>query len=195
MVLCTSAYDLSVYRRMTRAILPVSTYVVATEPDTALLDDAIKTKAAVVDTRRAGDYYRRLEDGRLIWGGRISTKVDPPTRMEEKLLGDAYSVYRPLGTLKPAYVWSGLMGYARHKMPLIGQPEKRIWVATAFGGHGLNTTAMAGQLISRAIAEDDDEYKRFERFPFLRAGGPFRRAAVQASYWSMQLRDKIEETL
>ncbi len=193
-VLCTSAYDLSIHRRITRAILPVSTYVTATEPDSALLDEAIKTKAAVADTRRAGDYYRRLEDGRLIWGGRISTRVEPPNRMGEKLLGDAYSVYRNLGTLKQAYVWSGLMGYARHKMPLIGQPETRIWVATAFGGHGLNTTAMAGQLLSRAIAEGDDEYKLFERFGFLRAGGPFRKAAVQTAYWAMQARDKWEET-
>ncbi|MEM7430075.1 MAG: FAD-binding oxidoreductase [Pseudomonadota bacterium] len=193
-VLCTSAYDLSIFRKATRAVLPVSTYVTATEPDDGLLDEAIKTRAAVVDTRRAGDYYRRLADGRLIWGGRISTRTEPPSQMAEKLLGDAYAVYRKLGTLKPAFVWSGLMGYARHKMPLIGQPEARIWVATAFGGHGLNTTAMAGQLLSRAIAEGDDEYRLFERFGFLRAGGPFRRAAVQASYWAMQARDKLEET-
>ncbi len=192
-VLCTSAYDLSIYRRAARAVLPVSTYVVATEPDGALLDEAIKTEAAVVDTRRAGDYYRRLGDGRVIWGGRISTKIEAPRQMGEKLLGDAYSVYRQLGTLKPSYVWSGLMGYARHKMPLIGQPEARIWVATAFGGHGLNTTAMAGQLLSRAIAEGDDEYRLFERFRFLRAGGPFRRAAVQTAYWAMQARDRFEE--
>jgi len=52
---------------------------------------------------------------------------------------------------------------------------------------------MAGQLISRAIADGDDQYKLFEAFGFKRAGGPVRRLGVQSSYWAMQVRDKLDE--
>ena len=48
---------------------------------------------------------------------------------------------------------------------------------------------MAGLLIARAIAEGDDEYRRFAAFPPRWAGGPFGRLGVQSSYWMMQMRD------
>jgi len=85
------------------------------------------------------------------------------------------------------------MGYARHKMPVIGGDGQGQWWATAFGGHGMNTTAMAGTLLARAIADGDDEYKRFAPFVPQWVGGPLGRAAVQASYWWMQLRDRLDE--
>ncbi len=192
-VLCTSAYDLKLYRPVTRAVLPVATYVVASAPAPGLIDQAIKTEAAVADTRRAGDYFRRLPDGRLVWGGRVSTSRSEPFRLAERMLEDCYNIFTQLGELKAAHSWMGLMGYARHQMPLIGQVEPRLWYATAFGGHGLNTTAMAGHLIAGAISEGDDRYKLFERFKLRRAGGPFRRAIAQGAYWSMQARDKINE--
>ncbi|MCP5083416.1 MAG: FAD-binding oxidoreductase [Alphaproteobacteria bacterium] len=192
-VLCTSAYDLSVYRPVTKAILPVATYVVAAKPASALLDTAIQTEAAVADTRLAGDYFRRLPGGRLVWGGRISTSRTAPFRIGERMLDDCYNIFMQLGDLKASHSWYGLMGYARHKMPLIGEVEPRLWYATAFGGHGLNTTAMAGHLIAGAISEGDDRYKLFESFKLKRAGGPFRRAITQGAYWAMQARDKISE--
>ena len=40
------------------------------------------------------------------------------------------------------------MAYARHLMPQIGRLEEGLWYATAFGGHGLNTTAIGGQLVA-----------------------------------------------
>jgi gamma-glutamylputrescine oxidase len=85
------------------------------------------------------------------------------------------------------------MGYALHKMPLVGRGPDGIWYATAFGGHGLNTTAMAGVLLAEAIAEGGDEYRRFAPFAPRWAGGPFGRAGVQGSYWWMQARDRFEE--
>ena len=80
------------------------------------------------------------------------------------------------------------------KMPLIGELAPRQWVAAAFGGHGLNTTAMAGQLLARAIVDGDAEWRRFQRFGAPWIGGPFGRAGVQLSYWKMQLKDRYEET-
>lgn len=194
-VLCTSAYELKLYRPVMRAVLPVATYVVATTPAARLLDTAIQTEAAVADTRYAGDYYRRLPDGRLLWGGRVSTRRSEPFRLGERMLEDCYSVFTQLGALTAAHSWSGLMGYARHKMPLIGQIEPNLWYATAFGGHGLNTTAMAGHLMAEAISEGDDRYKLFEAFPRPSVGGPLRRLVTQGAYWAMQARDKINELI
>ena len=85
------------------------------------------------------------------------------------------------------------MGYAVHNMPQIGQFAPGQWVCTAFGGHGLNTTAMGGLLIARAIAEGDDSYRRFAPFGLRWAGGPLGRAATQCVYWGMKARDAWKE--
>ena len=53
------------------------------------------------------------------------------------------------------YAWSGLMSYARHQMPQIGRMEDGLWLAQAFGGHGVAPTTLAGEVIASAIAEGD----------------------------------------
>lgn len=192
-VLCTSAYDFKLYPRVSRAMQPVATYVMVTEPMAELLDDAITTFASIADTRRAGDYYRRLPGGRLLWGGRITTRQNAPFQLAEIMRGDMASVYPQLSTAMPSHAWAGLMGYALHSMPLIGQVEDGIWMATAFGGHGLNTTAMAGCLIASAISDGDDRYKLFTPYKRNWAGGLIGRAGVQAKYWAMQVQDRNDE--
>jgi gamma-glutamylputrescine oxidase len=187
---CVSSLDRSIHRATGRAVLPVATYVAVTEP---LLQDAIRTGSAAADTRRASNYYRLIDGGRILWGGAITTRVSEPSRLAQRMKGDMLSVFPQLGNPRIGYAWAGLMGYALHKMPLIGRDHDGQWYATAFGGHGLNTTAMAGLLIARAIAEGDDEYRRFEAFAPRWAGGPFGRIGVQTYYWWMRLRDRIDE--
>ncbi len=192
-VLCHSTYGRGLHAKLDRAVLPVATYVVATRPDPDLLDRAIDIQAAIADTRRAGDYYRRLADGRLLWGGRITTQRSEPARLAQLLKRDIVAIYPQLAALEIDYAWAGLMAYATHKMPVIGQLQSGLWVATGFGGHGLNTTAIAGRLIAEAIARGDDRYRLFEPFGMPWAGGPIGRAATQAVYWYYQARDRIDE--
>jgi gamma-glutamylputrescine oxidase len=187
---CVSSLDRTLHPQSGRAVLPVATYVAVTEP---LQQDAIRTGSAIADTRRAGDYYRLIDGGRILWGGRITTQVTEPSRLAERMKGDMLSTYPQLGSPRIDYSWAGLMGYALHKMPLIGRDAQGQWFATAFGGHGMNTTAMGGCLMARAIAEGDDEYRRFAAYAPVWAGGQFGRVGVQASYWWMQLRDKLDE--
>ncbi len=192
-VLAGSAYMGGLYPRLQNAILPVATYVVASDPMAEKLDKAIKYFGCISDNRRAGDYYRRLPDGRLLWGGRITTRRSEPKLLAQMLKGDIGKIYPQLGDLRISHAWSGLMGYTAHKMPIIGELESGLWAVTGFGGHGLSTTAMGGQLIASAISEGDDRWRQFSPFGPLWTGGPFGRAAVQAIYWFMQGRDRIEE--
>ena len=189
-VYCVSSLDRVLHPATGRAVLPVATYVAVTEP---LKQDVIRTRSAVSDTRRAGNYYRLVDEGRLLWGGAITTRVSEPSRLAARMKGDMLSVFPELGDPRIDYAWAGLMGYARHFMPLIGTDGQGQWWATAFGGHGMNTTAMGGLLMARAIAAKDDEYRRFAPYQPDWAGGPFGRVGVQAGYWYMQLKDRLDE--
>jgi gamma-glutamylputrescine oxidase len=192
-VYCMSAHDRHLAGAAGRAVLPVATYVGVTEALGERAALAIATEAAVSDTRRSGDYYRRVTEGRILWGGRITTRVSDPRQLAAEMKLDMRRVFPQLGYLRMEFAWSGIMSYAIHRMPIIAELVPGQWAATAFGGHGLNTTAMAGLLIARAIAEKDDEWRRFAAFGTPWAGGLAGRIGVQLSYWRMQLQDRIDE--
>lgn len=205
-VLATSAYGTihlaDLYPPLDQAILPVATYVIASEPLGARLDDAIRFPGCIADTRRAGDYYRIVGEGddrRLLWGGRITTRRSEPHGLADMLKADILEIYPQLGDFRIEYAWSGLMGYARRKMPVIGELEPGLWAATAFGGHGLNVAGMAADLVASAITERDGRWKHFKAYHPAAidrvAGGTslLGRVATQTAYWSMQVRDWWDE--
>lgn len=175
-----------------RAVLPIATYVAVTEPLGARLDQAIRTRAAVYDTRFAFDYYRALPDTRLLWGGRISILNRTPEAVARLLKRDIARVYPQLGEVRVDYAWSGLMSYARHEMPQLGQVQPGLWYAQAFGGHGVATTTAIGELLAAGIA-GDDSWRRFEPFGLTRTWRPFGFIGAQATYSWLQARDKMRE--
>ena len=66
------------------------------------------------------------------------------------------TIFPQLGTVEIAKAFCGAVGQTVHGMPQIGQLRPGLWVASGFGRQGLNTSAMAGQLIARGMLEGDD---------------------------------------
>ena len=172
-----------------RALLPIATYVAVTEPLGERLAQAVRTRAAVYDSRFAFDYYRALPDTRLLWGGRISILDRSPAAVARLLQLDIARVYPQLGRVRIDYAWSGLMSYARHEMPQIGRLPSGLWYAQAFGGHGVATTTAIGELLARAIAEGDQDWQRFTPFGLSPTWRPLGYLAAQANYSWLQARD------
>ncbi|NKJ50529.1 FAD-dependent oxidoreductase [Burkholderia sp. SG-MS1] len=190
-VMAGGGYARNVYARVERAVLPIATYVMATEPLGARLHDAIDTRAAVYDTRFAFDYYRPLPDTRILWGGRISVRDRSPDTIARLLRRDLLKVYPQLRDVRIEYAWGGLMSYARHKMPQIGRSADGVWYAVGFGGHGMAPTTVSGELLAAAIAGERPVPDAFARFGLTPAFGALGLAAAQLTYTTMQTRDAL----
>jgi glycine/D-amino acid oxidase-like deaminating enzyme len=191
-VLCGGGYTDRIVPELHRAYLPIATYMLLTEP-IARIEQAINTASAIADDRRAGDYYRVVDGNRILWGGCITTQTRDPANLAEIMRRRIVETYPQLQDLKVAASWSGLMSYARHLMPQIGRTTDGLWYATGFGGHGMNTTAIAGRVVAEAIAGESDRIKLFAPFGLDWNGGPFGRIAVQATYWYLQAMDAWRE--
>ncbi len=191
-VLACGGYLAGLQKPIDRAILPIATYVMVTEPLGERLDECLRTRAAVYDSRFAFDYYRALPDRRLLWGGRISVLERSPAAVQKLLARDLLRVFPQLAGVKIDYAWSGLMSYARHQMPQIGGDGNGLWWAQAFGGHGLAPTCVAGELLAAALAGGDDGWKQFRDYGLGNVGRPFGYLAAQASYWWQQGRDSLK---
>lgn len=189
-VLACGGYTGKLNRRLSRAFLPIATYVMISEEAPDLIATAIATGAGIGDNRRAGDYYRLLEGGRrLLWGGRITTRAASASGVAAELRREMLTTYPQLSGLKTELAWSGLMSYARHLMPQIGQLQPHVWHCTAFGGHGLNTTAIGGKVVAEAILGQSERYKLFQPFRLAWAGGVAGLAVAQLTYWKLQAQD------
>src|SRR5579859_1268580 len=193
-VIATGGYTGRLSPRLHGAYLPIATYVMLTKAAPDLIATAIRTPAAIGDRRRAGDYYRLVEGGRrILWGGNITTPTSEPRRLADLLRRSMVSTYPQLAGLEVDIAWSGLMAYARHLMPQVGPLGPGLWCCTAFGGHGLNTTAIGGRVIAEAIAGASDRWRLFAPFGLAWNGGPAGRLAVQATYWTLQMQDWLNE--
>jgi gamma-glutamylputrescine oxidase len=182
-----------VHRRTAGAVLPVATYVAVTAKLGARLGEAIRWTGAVSDTRRAGDYYRVVDGDRLLWGGRITTDTREPPRLRAMMRGDILSVYPQLGEIAIDHAWPGVMGYAPHKMPQVGEIEPGLWICSAFGGHGVAQTAAGADAVASGILGDPSRAQLFAPFGTYWAGGPLGRVATQLAYWHLQARDWWDE--
>lgn len=169
--------------KVSMATIPVPTYVMVTEKLGENLAKVIGTKHALADRSFATNYYRPLEDGRLLWGGRVEAWRPSPERLAQSLQRDMAWFYPDLAKVKVEVAWGGMMPYLRHRMPMIGAIGDRRWVATGFGGLGMGITTMAGNLIASAITEGDTRWELFRRFGLPFAGGKLGRAPAQMIYW------------
>ncbi|MFY2764901.1 NAD(P)/FAD-dependent oxidoreductase [Arenimonas sp. MALMAid1274] len=188
-VLACGGYLAGLRRDVDAGVLPIATYVMVTEPLGARLQEGLNTQAAVYDTRFAFDYYRPLPDTRLLWGGRISVRDRAPDAVKRLLRRDLLKVYPQFEGVRIEHAWSGLMSYARHEMPQIGRIDDGLWLAQAFGGHGVAPTTFAGEVLASAIAQDDPRWRQFSHYGLVSALKPAGFVGAQLSYWWLQARD------
>ncbi|MFD0738190.1 NAD(P)/FAD-dependent oxidoreductase [Lysobacter koreensis] len=188
-VLACGGYLAGLRRKVDAGVLPIATYVMVTQPLDGRLAEVLSTQAAVYDTRFAFDYYRPLPDTRLLWGGRISVLERSPEAVKRLLYRDLLKVFPQLDGVRIEHAWAGLMSYARHQMPQIGRIDEGLWLAQAFGGHGVAPTTFAGEVIASAIAEGDRRWQEFADYPLVSALKPAGFVGAQLSYWWAEFRD------
>jgi gamma-glutamylputrescine oxidase len=191
LVICGGGYLNQAFPALRKAMLPIATYVLMSQPLGDAIDAYIPGNAAIYDTRFAFDYYRKLPDQRLLWGGRIAAFAPKMQTIEQQLTRDIKQVFPDMETLAVDYCWQGMMSYARHQMPQIGRHRDGYWYAQSFGGHGVSTTAVAGKLLAEAIVGDESSLKEFSRYGLQNTYGLAGKMAAQSTYWLYQLADRL----
>lgn len=163
-------------------LIPIHTFVTVTKPLGEALAGAIEYQGAVSDTDFADHHYRIVGGDRLMFAGRMATRDARAGRYGRRLRADLRRRFPQLGPVEIDHAWSGAIGLTVHRMPQIGEITPGVWLASGFGGHGLNTSAMAATLIAGAIIDGDDRYRLFEPFELVWAGGRMGRFFAKRVY-------------
>jgi len=165
-------------RRLSDTLLPVWRYAGVSVPLGGRLAEAVGFRGSVSDTDGI-DHFRIVDGDRLMWASPETTWPMRPQRFAGAISRRIRTIFPRLDRVEMAEMWSGAVGQTVHGMPQIGQLRKGLWVASGFGRQGLNTSAMAGQLIARSILWGDERWRLFSPFELVWAGGPIGRVAGQ----------------
>jgi glycine/D-amino acid oxidase-like deaminating enzyme len=166
-------------RRLSDTLLPVWRYGGITAPLGAQLAEAIDFAGSVSD-RDGVDHFRVIDGDRLMWASPETTWAARPQRFAGAIQRRIRTVFPQLDRVDITETFGGATGQTVHGMPQIGQLRRGLWVASGFGRQGLNTSAMAGQLIASGILGGDDRWRLFSPFELVWAGGITGRIAGHA---------------
>jgi gamma-glutamylputrescine oxidase len=186
------AYLGGLEKQLAGYIMPVGTYIMATEPR----DDVpglIPGNEAVGDLNFVLDYFRRSPDNRMLFGGRVSYSTLPPPSLGASMLRRATRVFPQLKDARVEYLWGGNVDITVNRAPHFGRLADNILFAHGFSGHGVALTGLAGKLAAETIAGHAERFDLFTRIPHARfPGGPALRtpALLLATSW-FRLRDLL----
>src|SRR5271155_1643657 len=163
-------------RRLSETLLPVWRYAAVTAPLGASLAEAVTFRGSVMDSDGV-DQFRIVDGDRLMWASPETTWAARPERFAGAVARRIHTIFPQLGRVAITETWGGAIGQTVHGMPQIGQLRKGLWVTSGFGRQGMNTSAMAGQLIARSILWGDERWRLFSPFELVWAGGATGRVA------------------
>lgn len=184
---------------LAKRIMPVGTYIIATESiSPSLAAKLIPSNAAVCDTNFVLDYFRfsacsTLAEPRMIYGGRVSYSALTPPNLTANMQARMAETFPQLKNTKVEYTWGGFVDITMNRAPDFGRIAPNIFYLQGFSGHGVALTGLAGKLVAEAIAgqaERLDLLAQIKHHDF--PGGKLLRtpALVLGMLW-YQLRDKL----
>jgi len=151
-IVATSGYTGSLTPWAKRRIIPIGSYIIATEPLAA--DEAarlIPNNRVVSDTRKLVVYYRLSPDRRrILFGARVSIKETDP-RTSAPLLHDALVRRFPqLSSTRVTHSWMGFVGYTFDKMPHLGKQDG-VHYSMGYCGSGVSLASYFGTRIGQQV--------------------------------------------
>lgn len=193
MVLAGNAYLGRVAPPLAAKVMPVGTYMIATEPlGENRAKGLIPSDAAVADINFVLNYYRRSHDHRLLFGGGVSySGLDRPG-LETSLRRTMLRYFPQLDDVRIDYCWGGHVAITMDRLPHFGRLGPATYFAHGYSGHGVALTGLAGKLMAEAIAGTAERFDVFARLPHASfPGGPARTPMLVLAMLWYRLRDLL----
>ncbi|HWX46623.1 MAG TPA: FAD-dependent oxidoreductase [Roseomonas sp.] len=177
-----------------RRLVPVASYMIATEPLGEARVRALLPKLRVYgDTKKVLYYFRPSPDfTRILFGGRASFIDADATRSAARLHGFLTGLLPDLAGVRVTHGWKGNVAFALDYLPHVGRQEG-IHYALGCNGSGVVTMTHLGRCAARQILGTTNRPSAFARLPFPTMPGyhgrPWFLPLVGASY---QLRDRLD---
>ena len=118
----TNGYTDGVAPALRRRIIPIGSYIIATQPlPEDLARELAPTGRAFFDTKNFLSYWHVSQDRRMLFGGRVSFLPATFDRTASLLYWRMLEIHPQLAGYRIEYSWGGKVGMTMDRMPHIGQ--------------------------------------------------------------------------
>jgi glycine/D-amino acid oxidase-like deaminating enzyme len=187
-LLATNGYTDAVSSALRRRLVPVGSYIIATEPLPPEQAAALLPRGRMAfDSKHFLYYFRVTSDHRLLFGGRAEfgqPATDTIERAASTLRAGMVEVFPRLANARIEYAWGGAVAFTRDQMPRAGRLDG-LFYAGGYCGHGIAMATWLGDEIARRMAGEpvanplfDDEFRPIPLY----SGTPWFLPAVGAYY-------------
>lgn len=194
LLLAGNAYLGTLVPRLAATIMPVATYMIATEPlGEERAASLLPTNAAISDMNFVLNYFRRSRDHRLLFGGGVSySGIDGP-RVKQAMRAKMLGVFPGLANTEVEYFWGGRVAITMNRMPQLGRLSPTVLYAHGYSGHGAALAGLAGRLMAEVVEGTAGRFDVFARIPHMPfpGGRRFRTPALVIAMLWFRLRDLL----
>ena len=192
-IIACNAYLGRLVPKLYGKVLPVTSYIIATEPlgenrARALIRDG----EAVADTNFIVDYFRITSDTRMLFGGKASYTTMEPAHLAPEMKQSMFRIFPQLRDAKVDFAWGGYIAITHNRVPDCGRLSPTAYYAHGYSGQGVALAGIYGKLMAEAIrgmAERFDLLSRVRHLPF--PGGPVRVPLLAAAMTYYRIKDAL----
>jgi glycine/D-amino acid oxidase-like deaminating enzyme len=164
-LVATDGYTTGVTPELQRRLIPVGSFIIATEPlepDTAA--GLLPKNRVAFDSKYFLHYYRVTPDWRLLFGGRAEFRQPDESTAERTagiLRADMVRTFPELRDTRVDYSWGGNVAFTRDQMPRAGRLDG-LYYAGGYSGHGVAMATYLGEQIARRMAGELFDHPLFD---------------------------------
>ena len=168
-LVATNGYTTRVTPALQRRLVPIGSYIIATEPLAAsLADRLLPHRRMAFDSKHFLYYFRLTTDRRLLFGGRAefgSPTPESARRAADILHRGMVDVFPDLAETRVDYAWSGTVAFTRDQLPHAGKIDS-LYYAGGYCGHGIAMATALGDAMARRISGEAVTHPLIDdRFP------------------------------
>ena len=192
-VIATNGYTNSLTPWHQRRVIPIGSYMIATEKlDPALVRKLCPKARVMSDTRKLVLYYRICPDNRrILFGGRVALKETNPDVSAPRLHAAMCKIFPELHRTLITHSWLGFVAYTFDELPHFGVNDG-LYYAMGYCGSGVSLASYFGMRIGQKVLGEAQGKSPLEDVAFstrpLYYGDPWFLAPSVLAY---QLRDRI----
>ncbi|MGI9408310.1 MAG: NAD(P)/FAD-dependent oxidoreductase [Hyphomicrobiaceae bacterium] len=166
-IIATNGYTGSLTPWQQRRVIPIGSYVIATDDIPSDVMDRIMPKNRICsDTRKLVYYYRPSPDRkRIVFGGRVSLNETDPRKSGPKLLHELRRLFPELDDIRIRNSWVGFVAYTFDTLAHTGSDNGLYW-AMGYCGSGVGMASYLGMRIGQQAAGLEEGGTAFDRIPF-----------------------------
>ncbi|HET6832225.1 MAG TPA: FAD-binding oxidoreductase [Acidimicrobiales bacterium] len=153
-VVCTNAYADGLLPELRRRVLPVGSFIIATEVLEPDLARSVSPRGRMlVDSKNFLFYWRLTPDRRLVFGGRRSLASSTIAQARDFLYASMLRVHPQLEGTRIDRVWGGNVAVTLDRLPHVGRLDGA-WYVTGCNGSGVALNSWLGARMARHLVGD-----------------------------------------